>query len=79
MSYLAVSIAEKGKKVNSYRPRKGVWWSRRIVLLISTSVLGGSDWSISRTGRLILVHRGITPNSTHCSGASLGVSDERKI
>jgi hypothetical protein len=40
MSYLAVSIVEKGKKVSSLRPRKGVWWSRRIASLISNLATG---------------------------------------
>lgn len=53
MSYLVVSIVEKCEKVNSLRPRKGVWWSRRIAPLISNLALGGGDWSISCTGRLI--------------------------
>jgi hypothetical protein len=77
MSCLAVSIVEKGKKINSFRPRKVYGGADVQLPLFLTSALGGVDWSTSCTGRLI--HRGITPNSTHCSGASVGVSDEEEI
>jgi len=40
MSYLAVSFVDKGKKMNSLRPRKGVWWSRLIFPLIPNLDIG---------------------------------------